>query len=102
MKTLLERKDNVLTLVAFASLKHNGESTEYENIEAEKYRLERVAEKFYLKTDKKNKKSDQEYNVFIIDWIKKNINDLVYSDKYVFDVTIPDNAHDLNINNFMR
>lgn len=98
MSTLLERKDNVLTLVAFASLKQWGESTDTNNLEAEKSRLERVAEKFYLN----DKKTEQEYNVFIIDWIKKNIHDLVYTDKYVFDVTIPDNAFETNINNFMR
>lgn len=100
MTTLLQRKDNVLTLVAFASLKHNHEPTDYDNIEAEKYRLERVAEKFYIKDN--NKKTEQEYNVFIIDWIKKHIDDIVYSDKFVGDVTIPDNTHETNLNNFIR
>ena len=43
-KSNYERKENILLLLAYASLKHNGESTGIDNIQAEKSRIERVAE----------------------------------------------------------
>lgn len=95
MKTLTERKDNVLFLVAYASLKHWNEPTDVDNIEAEKSRIERIAEKFFIK-------ANEEYNTFIINWVKTNAKKLVYTDEYAYDVDIPDDAHETNVNLFMR
>lgn len=95
MKTLAERKDNVLFLVAYASLKHWNEPINTNNIEAEKSRIERIAEQFFIK-------SNEEYNTFIINWVKNNAKKLVYTNDYVYDVHIPDDSHETNVNLFMR
>jgi hypothetical protein len=95
-KSLLERKENILSLIAFASLKHWNEPTDFDNIQAEKGRIERVAELFY-------KKSDQEYNSFIISWLKENARKIVYTDEFTYDnVNIPDDVYELNIDLFCR
>lgn len=95
-KSNYERKENILLLLAYASLKHNGESTGIDNIQAEKSRIERVAEYFYKVGN------DQEYNTFMIDWLKGNAQDIVYTDKYVYDTPIPDEPFELNIDLFCR
>jgi hypothetical protein len=95
-KTILERKENVLTLIAYASLKQWGEPTNSENIEAEKGRLERVAEHFY-------KKSNEEYNSFLINWLKENARKIVYTDEFTYDnISIPEDPFELNIDLFCR
>lgn len=91
-KSILERRDNVLTLVAYASLKHNGESTDIDNIAAEKFRLDRIISNEFVKS-----KNDKEYNQFCIDFLKENADDIVYTDKFVFDIEYPDEPYELNV-----
>ena len=95
-QTKTEKKEEMLLLIAFASLKHNDEPTDLENLHAEKSRLERIAENFYKNSP------DQEYNQFLIDWLRENAHDIVYTDKFVYDVNIPDEPYDLNVDLFCR
>lgn len=83
-------------LLAYASLKQWDESTEPHNIDAEKARIERIIEQFYLDA------SDTEYNAFVLSWIKENGRELVYTDKYTYDVDLPDDMRDTNIDLFCR
>lgn len=96
-KSLFERKEDTLLLVAFASLKHNGESTDSNNLNAEKSRIERIAESFYTKS-----KEFVEYNAFIMDWTKLNMRDIVYTDKFIYDIPIKDDYFEVNLDNFLR
>lgn len=94
-KTILERKENVLSLIAFAVLKNKNKQTNQDNIIAEKGRIERVAERYYVKTDK-------EYNTFIIDWLKENARRLVYTNEFSYDVSIPDDVKETKLDLFLR
>lgn len=94
-KTILERKENVLSLIAFAVLKNKNKQTTQDNIIAEKGRIERVAERYYVKTDK-------EYNTFIIDWLKENARRLVYTNEFSYDVSIPDDVKETKLDLFLR
>ena len=96
MKSLLQRKEDTLLLTAYASLKHNGEDTALENIRAEAARIERIAEEFYKDA------LDQEYNSFIIDWVKTNLEEIVYGDEYLYDANIPDDQWETNPNIYCR
>lgn len=93
MKTIFERKENALLLLAFASLKEYNEPTTQENISAEKARLERVISQEYL-----HDQNDVEYNQFILDWIQVHAEEVVYSDDWTYDVEVPDDAHEMDIN----
>jgi hypothetical protein len=84
-------------LVAYASLLNAEEATNLNNIEAESARIERIAEKFYLDND-----STLDYNSFIMEWVKSHADDIVYSDKYSFDVEIPDDSYEINSDMFTR
>lgn len=95
-QTKSEKKEDMFLLIAYASLKHNGESTSLDNLHAERYRLERIAENFYKGSP------DQEYNQFLIDWLRTNAHDIVYTDRFVYDVSIPDDPYDLNVDLFCR
>lgn len=95
-KSLFERKENVLTLIAYASLKQWGEPTDFANIQAEMGRLERIAEPFY-------KDSNQEYNNFLISWLKTNAKRIVYTDELTYDnISVPDDQFELNVDLFCR
>lgn len=96
MKPVWEKKDDALFLLAYASLKEWNEPTDAENIDAEIARIERVIEQFYLESP------DEEYNAFILNWIKDNAHDLVYTDKFTYDVKIPDDPTETNVNLFCR
>jgi hypothetical protein len=91
-----EVKEDVLMLVAYASLKNRRKSTGPTEIEIEKSRLERIAEEFYKKS------KDIEYNQFIIDWVKSKAHDIVYTDAYMYDAVLPDEPYELNVNLFCR
>jgi hypothetical protein len=72
-----QRKTSVLTLTAYASLKHAGEPTDYDNIQVESNRIEKIATKHYNAD-----KSVIEYNEFIIKWVKENADEIVYGDTF--------------------
>ena len=93
MKTIFERKENSLLLLAFASLKEYDEPTTPENISAEKARLDRVITQLYLDTP-----DETEYNQFVLDWIQDHAEEVVYTDIWTYDVNIPDDYHELDAN----
>lgn len=72
-----QRKQNILILTAFASLKHAGEPTDIQNVEVESDRIESIATEFYNKD-----KSDTEYNEFVIEWLKENADEIVYGNTF--------------------
>jgi hypothetical protein len=93
MKTLFERKENCLLLISYASLKNWEESTSKENLSAEKSRLERVISDLFCKH-----KVDMDYNQFVLDFVKEHGREIVYGDEYTYDVEIPDEYSELNVN----
>lgn len=95
MATILNRVENCLTLIAYASLKHWNEPTNFDNIEAEKARITRVAEPFYVNCN-------QDYNEFLLSWLKTNAHEIVYEDTFTYDNLPPDNSFELNINSFIK
>lgn len=95
-KRNFERKENVLLLIAYASLKNAGEPTDPDNIQAERYRLERVAESYYKSAP------DKEYNEWMVDWLQANAHEIVYTDRFVYDVPVPDEPYELNVDLFCR
>jgi hypothetical protein len=97
MKSISERRENAILLVAYASLKAADESTNRENVYAEAARIERIIAQEYVEF-----KGDVEYNQFALDFIKKNAEEIVYGDKYSFDVAIADEYTDLDVNQIIR
>lgn len=93
MSSIYSIKEDKLRLIAYASLLNAGESTDTANIEAEMARIERIAEKYYIK-------SDLHYEDFMIKWLNANGRDIVYSDIFCYDEDIPDDYTELNINTF--
>ena len=91
MKSIFQRKEDAFLLISFASLKHWGEPTDKENISAEKARLERVGESFYKSS------VDVEYNKFMLEWIKENAEEIVYGDSFTYDVSIPDDTYEIDV-----
>lgn len=91
--SVYSRKQEALKWLAFASLKNWGESTDLQNISAEKSRIERVISDIYTKS-----KSDTEYNQFVLNFIKEHGREIVYEDTYTYDVPIPDEPYELNVN----
>lgn len=91
--TLFERKQQALKLIAFASLKYNNEPVDIENIVAETSRLSRIVADEYIKST-----TEKDFNKFCLDWIKKNGEDFIKSDLWTFDIDIPDDSHNLDVN----
>lgn len=91
------KKEDVLLLIAFASLKYWQESTEIENVLAEKSRIERVISEEYIRYPK-----DIEYNQFVLDFIKKHGREIVYTDDYNYDIDIPDEQYEINIDTIIN
>jgi hypothetical protein len=95
-QTKFQVKEDILMLIAYASLEHNGEDTGPENIQAEMRRIERVAESFYKDAE------DREYNDFMISWLKDRADEIVYTNDLVYDIPLPDEPYDLNVDLFCR
>jgi hypothetical protein len=79
------------------SLKYWQESTEIENVLAEKSRIERVISEEYIKCPK-----DIEYNQFVLDFIKQHGREIVYTDDYNYDIDIPDEQYEINIDTIIN
>lgn len=92
MKTLFQRKEDCLLLIAFASLKQWGESTDPNNLFAEKSRLDRIISEAFCKST-----SDMDYNQFVLDFIKQHGREIVYENNYTYDTPIQDDYTELNI-----
>lgn len=94
MKTpsVFEKKQEALTFIAFASLKQWKEPTDFENISAEKARIERVISDIYAKS-----KDETEYNQYVLNFIKKHGREIVYEDTYTYDIAFSDDPYELNV-----
>lgn len=91
--TTYSKKQEALKFLAFASLKHWNEPTDIPNISAEKSRIERVISDQYIKSD-----SEKEYNQFVLDFIREHGREIVYEDTWNYDIEIPDEGYELNVN----
>jgi hypothetical protein len=90
--TLYQRKDQALNWLSYASLLHNKKSITLEKISTEKSRLDRIISEEYVKA-----KKVIDYNQFCLDWIKDNGGDVIYSDKWLYDIPFSDEPYELNI-----
>lgn len=70
------QKEKSLTLIAFASLQYANEPVTEENILFEKDRIESIIQDDYISG------KPMEYNTFVLDWLKKNAHELVYTGLY--------------------
>lgn len=93
MNTLFARKEESLNWLAYASLKNWNEPTSLENIAYEKSRIERVISDIYAKS-----RDETEYNQYVLNFIKEHGREIVYEDTYTYDVTIPDEPFEMDIN----
>lgn len=91
-QSIYDKRQNASLVVAYSSLKYNGESLEQENVRAEKYRLDRILADEYVKSS-----GDKEYNRFCLDWIAQNGMDFVTTDKWIYDIEFQDEPYELNI-----
>ena len=90
---MFEKKENALLLTAYASLLINDEPTDLENISAEKARLDRVITQEYL-----NDQNDIEYNQFVLQWLREHSDEVIHTDQWTYDIEVPDDAHELDVN----
>lgn len=86
MKTEIKRPsvaalDRAFTIVAFSSLKENGEPVDDANVEAESARIERCVEHFY----KTSKDSELDYPQFASKFLQEKFHDIVHTAKYLGD-----------------
>ena len=91
--TQFQKKEDALFLTAYASLKQYNEPTTQENISAEKSRLDRVITQEYLDDD-----SDIEYNEFVLQWLRIHAHDVIHTDIWTYDIEVPDDSHELDVN----
>ena len=89
-------KEQMLELVAATNIFVKTKSCDDQLLENEKARLERIAQKDYIT------ESDKEYNSFIIEWLKKNMKEIIYGQKFNFDSKIPDDYYELDLDAFLR
>jgi hypothetical protein len=90
--SLFDKKEDVLFLTAYASLKQYNEPTTLENISAEKSRLDRVITNEYI-----NDQFDIDYNQFVLQWLSKHVSEVIHTDIWTYDINIPDDAHELDV-----
>lgn len=93
MNTLFQRKEDCLLLIAYASLKQWDEPVDKENISAEKARIDRVISDIYSKN-----KLDVDYNQFVLEFVKEHGREIVYGNEFTYDVEVPDDATELDVN----
>lgn len=91
-QSVFTKKQEALNWIAFASLKHWNEPTDFDNISAEKARIERVIADIYSKTT-----DDTEYNQYVLNFIKEHGREIVYEDTYTYDIPFSDDSYELNI-----
>jgi hypothetical protein len=94
---MYERKEDCLLLIAFASLKQWGEPTDSNNLMGEKARLERVISDIF-----RGNKVDMDYNQFVLDFIKEHGRNIVYGNEYTYDIPIPDDFTELNVDTIIN
>ena len=96
MKSLYQRKEDALLCLAYASLLNWKEKTDPDNVLAEKARIERIIEEYYKSS------IPQEYNSYVLGWIKEHGRELVYGSSFAYDIQIPDEVQETNVENFFR
>jgi hypothetical protein len=92
MTSIIQRKEESLNWLAYASLLNAQEPTNLENISAEKARIERVITDIYTKS-----KDETEFNQYILNFIQEHGKEIVYADTYNYDISIPDEVYEMNI-----
>lgn len=91
--TLFERKQQALKLIAFASLKYNDEPIELDNIRAETSRIARIVADEYVHSS-----TELDFNKFVLNWIKKHGEEVVKTDRWTYDIEIPDDRYQMDVN----
>lgn len=73
-----EGLQNAFNIIAYASLKENGEPTNAANIDAEAARIERCVE-YHYRTDKQ---VELDYPQFASKFLQENMQEIIHGDKY--------------------
>jgi hypothetical protein len=76
----LEQLETAFKILAFASLKENGEPIFPENVEVEAARIERCTEYYY-----KTENHDLQYPEFAKQFLFENQKDIIYGDRFLKD-----------------
>lgn len=93
MKSLSELRQEKLGFLAFAVLKHRGKQTDLDSVLKESARIERVISAIYEQS-----RLDIDYNQFILTFIKKNGEEFVYGDTWDYDIKVPDESFEMDVN----
>ena len=92
-----KQKEEFLELVASANLFIRKKPCSTIDIDCEKSRLERIAQKFYIKNN-----SDKEYNQFIISWLQEQMKEILCGNEFNHDAKIHDDYYELELDTFFR
>ncbi len=76
----LQQIEDAIKIIAFASLKENGESIAVDNVEAEAARIERCVEYYY-----RIQEHDLQYPDFAKQFLFENQKELIYGSKFLED-----------------
>lgn len=95
MNTKFRMKETILENVAMLSLESKKVKVTYDKVIAESGRIERIAENFYVSS------KETDYNTFILHWIKDNLNKLLYTDELSYDVIVPDEAYENDLEKYI-
>jgi hypothetical protein len=85
-------KEKALEFLAIASIKQKKIYLNTSNLSSEMARIDRIITESYTKS-----KDVIEYNKYVMDFIKCNGRAIVYNEEYDYDIDLPDNRYDLNI-----
>lgn len=85
--------NNGLMLLAYYRLVYYKFNTDKLTVENEAGRLSRIITEQFIKDNK-----EQEYNQYCIDWILNNWEDVIKTNKWNYDVIIPDDSFITDVN----
>jgi hypothetical protein len=92
IQTIIQRKDNALGWLAYATLKQNNKPVDVDTVIFEKSRIERVITDIYTKSP-----DETEFNQYVLNFIKEHGREVVYDNTYSYDIDIPDEPYQMNI-----
>jgi hypothetical protein len=95
MSTKFRIKESILENVATLSLESKKVKVTYDKVIAESGRIERIAENFYINS------KETDYNIFILNWLNDNLNKLLYTDELSYDVVVPDEAYENELDKYI-